>query len=181
MDAQLERILADGFLDDLTGQTVSELRNRRGECRDIEGSLSYLRRLVQGRHDIVVGEVKRRADGGDPDDAGGLVDQLPEILADRGRGPDTGRMASVDATEMPTGALADRLDGIDEAFPLDAPHGLADDQLTEVEARLRTLEHDVSTLRRSMFDRIDALEAELTDRYASGEANVDDLLARRRG
>lgn len=180
MDAQLERILAEGFLDDLPGQSVSELRNRRGECRDVEGSLSYLRRLVQGRHDIVVGEMKRRADGGDPDDAHGLVEQLPTILADRGRGPDTGRMATVDATEPPAGELADRLDGIDEAFPLDVPHGLSDTELTDVEARLRALEHDVSTLRRSMFDRIDALETELTDRYASGEANVDDLLFRRR-
>jgi hypothetical protein len=34
----------------------------------------------------------------------------------------------------------------------------------------------VSDLRRNLFDRIDAIEAELTRRYRTGEASVDSLL-----
>ena len=45
-----------------------------------------------------------------------------------------------------------------------------------VRASLVTFEKKVSGLRRTLFDRIDALEAELTRRYKSGEASVDSLL-----
>ncbi len=37
----------------------------------------------------------------------------------------------------------------------------------------------MSALRRAVFDRIDAVETELTGRYRDGSAHVDDLLANR--
>ena len=178
MDADLERILAENYLDGLAACDVGQLRARRAECRQVEGQLSYLRRLVQGRHDIVAGEMGRRAGGGDPDDVHGLVEQLPGILADRVRGPGSGRLPDAIVPLVPTGRLVDRLDAIDEAVPLDTPHGLDDAHLADAEEQLRTLEREVSTLRRSMFERLDVIEAELTGRYASGEAHVDDLLVR---
>jgi len=42
---------------------------------------------------------------------------------------------------------------------------------------LAGFERTVSALRRTLFDRIDAIEAELTRRYRTGEASVDSLLS----
>jgi len=179
MDHDLERILADHYLDGLADRTVADLRSLRAECQSVETQLSYLRRLVQGRHDIVTGETARRQGGGDPDDLGGLVDRLPEILSNGIRAPGPGRLpASIEPPE-PSGRLVVRLESIADAVPLDTPDALSDDDLRQTADQLETLEGEVSTLRKALFGRIDAIEAELTRRYADGEAHVEDLLSPR--
>ena len=85
MDSELERILADDYLGDLGRRSLPELRELRAECQEIETELSYLRRLTQGRIDIVGGELHRRRSGGDPHDLSALIERLPEILSDRTR------------------------------------------------------------------------------------------------
>ena len=55
---------------------------------------------------------------------------------------------------------------------------MADDELRQVTDALAEFERQVSGRRRAMFDRIDALQAEIVRRYRSGEANVDSLLGR---
>lgn len=87
MDAELERILVEDYLDGLAAIGAAELRSRRGECQVVETQLSYLRRLVQGRHDIVTSEIDHRRGGGEPGDVTDLVDRLPVILADRLHAP----------------------------------------------------------------------------------------------
>jgi hypothetical protein len=179
MDQQLDEILAGEYLQGLSARSVAELRELRATCQGVETQLSYLRRLVQGRHDIVAGEVERRRSGGDPDDVHGLVERLPEILSDRVRGPGPGRLPTTIETEEPTGRLADRLEAIAGSVAFDAPHSVADADLEEAERQLAELESEVSGLRRAVFDRIDAVEAELTARYRDGSAHVDDLLTHR--
>lgn len=179
MDEALARILDDGYLDDLASLSVAELRARRTDCQTVENKLSYLRRLVQGRHDIVSGEISRRAGGGDPDDVADLVGKLPDILSDRIRGPGGGRMpTSFEPGEL-RGELVDRLEDLREAVPLDSPGSLPDADLAHAAEALADLEEEVSGLRRTMFDRIDTIENELVGRYRAGEARVDDLLSGR--
>lgn len=179
MDHELNRILSDTYLEGLAARPVPELRSLRSECQAVETKLSYLRRLVQGRHDIVAGEIERRRGGGDPDDVHGLVERLPEILSDRVRAPGPGRLPTSIETEEPTGALVDRLDAIVDALSLDAPGTATDEDLAEAEHQLAALEAEVSSLRRATFDAIDAIETELTGRYRDGSARVDDLLVDR--
>jgi hypothetical protein len=178
MDWELDRILADDYLDGLTERSVTDLRALRAECQAVETQVSYLRRLTQGRHDIVTGEVERRRSGGDPGDVHGLVERLPGILADRTRAPGPGRMVSTLEPLELEGPLVDRLDSIAEAVPLDTPDAVADEDLAVAAEQLAELEAEVSELRRAMFERLDRIEAELTRRYADGEAQVDDLLVR---
>ena len=64
----------------------------RAECQEVETGLSFLRRVVQGRLDIVAAELARRRDGGEPADLAALVEQLPTILADHLRAPGNGRL-----------------------------------------------------------------------------------------
>lgn len=177
MDTELERLLADDYLADLGTRSLTDLRALRGECQAVEGQLSYLRRLIQGRHDITTGEIDRRRNGGDPADVHGLVERLPEILSDRIHGPGAGRPPTELAPRELSGTLVEKLAGIAEAVSLDDPHALSDDDLASSADQLGRLEQEVSGLRRALFDRIDAIQAEITRRYRDGEARVDDLFA----
>ena len=177
MDPELDRILADDYLVDLGSRPVNEVRNLRAECQAVETQLSYLRRLVQGRHDIVTGEIDRRSHGGDRYDVSDLVDRLPEILSDRIHAPGPGRLPpSMEPGEL-SGRLVDRLTEITDRVPIESPGEADDDALAAVAAELSELEHEVSGFRRQLFDRIDTLQAEITRRYRDGEARPDDILS----
>ncbi|MDP9070608.1 MAG: aerial mycelium formation protein, partial [Actinomycetota bacterium] len=84
----LDRLLAEDYLEGLERLPLPELRRRKAECQEVEVAVSYLRRLVQGRLDIVEVDLRRRA-GGEPADLSDVVDRLPQILAGAGR-PDGG-------------------------------------------------------------------------------------------
>lgn len=177
MDTELDRILADDYLAGIEERPVAEVRALRAECQTVETQLSYLRRMVQGRHDIVTGEIDRRSHGGDRYDVSDLVDRLPEILADRIHAPGPGRLTpSIEPGDF-SGRLADRLHEISERVPIESPGDADDAALADVAADLSALEHEVSGFRRQLFDRIDTLQAEITRRYRSGEARVDDVLS----
>lgn len=177
MDAELDRILDDGFLRGIADLSVGGLRSLRAECQTVETRLSYLRRLVQGQHDIVTGEVDRRRHGGDPADVADLVDRLPGILADRLHAPGPGHMpVGMEPGEL-TGRLADQLHEISTRVPLESISSVSDAELATSAEQLSGLEQEVSSLRRATFDRIDALQGEITNRYRDGRAKVDDLLA----
>jgi hypothetical protein len=179
MDAMLDNILQEGYLGDVSQRPMTELHSLRLDCQSVETQLSYLRRLVQGRHDIVTGELSRRRSGGDPDDLSALVDRLPEILGDRIHSPGMGRLPQTMQPGNVSGRLVDRLESIVSEGHLMTFFELTDDQLETIAGQLESLEHDVSDLRRAMFDRIDALQAELTRRYRDGEASVEELLQER--
>ena len=50
-------------------------------------------------------------------------------------------------------------------------------ELREIAARLTVIEARVSDQRRTLHERIDALQAELVDRHKTGRASVDGLLS----
>jgi len=54
---------------------------------------------------------------------------------------------------------------------------LNDHELDALSAALEAFEHDRSHERHDLFDRLDALSAELVRRYRDGEASVEGLLA----
>lgn len=176
MDSELSRILDSAYLGDLALAPVGELRARRGECQRVETSLSYLRRLTQGRLDIVAGELNRRSEGGDPADLGGLIERLPEILADRTRGPGSGHHIEVIDPGQVGGELVEEFATIDVESNLTDLASLSDADLARTRQRLEAFETRLSGLRRELFDRIDTIQAELARRYEAGEASVDSLL-----
>jgi hypothetical protein len=166
-----DTIAAPGYLGDLTTRPLAEIRTMRAACLQLEEDVSYLRRLVQGRVDIVEAEVHRRAQG-DPGGLAGLLEALPVALGSH--------LASDDRRDVPHGlpgaddaAVVDELDrSLDTASVARVPE-LSDDELADMGERLRNLERDVSDRRRVVFERLDALTAELTRRYRSGEAAVE--------
>jgi len=168
--------LAADLLDGLAGLTIDEVRARRAACQQLETQLSYVRRLAQGRLDIVSSEITGRREGTQDDRT--LVEQLTEALSERITSPGNGHLTMLIA---PGDVDPDLLAGLDAAAPpakVSSPWSMDDGELRSVADALAGFERQVSDRRRAMFDRIDALQAEIVRRYRSGEANVDSLLGR---
>jgi hypothetical protein len=176
VSSQLDRILGLEYLGELERRAMTDVRAMRAECQEIETGLSYLRRLVQGRLDIVGAELQRRRDGAEPGDLSELISQLPEILSDRTRAPGLGRLPQLLAPGEIDPEFTAQLDGIMGDHDLETLPGLDDDELNHVREQLESLEREVSDRRRQLFDKIDTLQAEITRRYRTGEASVESLL-----
>lgn len=181
--ADLDRFLDPSYLGDLESRPIKELRVSRAELQEAEGVLSYVRRLVQGRLDIVAAERARRTDGaaaGESESSLGLlVDQLPGILADPGQrgGIGHGRPPlDLDPGEEATALVADVDRQVDPA-KLIALTTVSDAELVTMTETLAAIERQLSDHRRILHERIDTLQAELVRRYRTGEASVDSLLS----
>ena len=172
--ADLDRLLDADYLSGLDDLSMEQVRARRTECQEAETALSYLRRIVQGRLDIVQADLDRRA-GGEPGDLSALVEHLPEILGTETRSSAPGRLASL----LPPDADADLTAEVDAVMPAGTVSSLPEipeADLREIAGRLVELERAVSANRRALHERIDALQEEIVRRYRSGEATVDSLL-----
>ena len=176
MASDLGALLDPGYLGDLPSRDMDAVRAMRAECQEVETGLSLLRRVVQGRLDIVGVELQRRAEGGDPEDLPDLIARLPEVLSDRTHAPGVGRLPQMMTPgEMPVGLEAE-LDAIVGTGHLADLPSVDDATLQSMAAQLGEFEQRVSGHRRDLFERIDALQAEITRRYKTGEASVDSLL-----
>ncbi|MFG1810960.1 hypothetical protein [Streptomyces sp. NPDC049040] len=173
--------LVDTPAADLGDLDLLALRTLRREAQREEADLSYLRRLLHGRIDILRAELSRRA-GADsaPGTPGGpeapVLDRLPEILAD---GPSRVRSSARHVTlGTPLGERVQRLaaDMLAEVelSDLDAR---TDPELHAAMGRLARHEQQVSGRRQRLQQTVDGCSAEITRRYREGEAHIDDLLS----
>jgi hypothetical protein len=167
--------MAPGYLEGLETWPLGDLRARRDEATVVETGLSYLRRIVQGRLDILLAEQRRR-EAGEQESLTELVDQLPTILSEHVHAPGLGRLPAL----MGPGELDPGLEGrLEEAIPesrLANITGIEVEDLSSAVNRLVELEREISGLRRSVFDVLDRLQEEIVRRYRTGEATVDSLL-----
>jgi hypothetical protein len=175
MNGDAQRMLRADYLAHLEDRPIEEVRALRDECVAVETGLSYLRRMVQGPLDIVSRDLVRREVGGEPDRAA-LIEELPGILADGPRPPGNGRLSQTLEPVDIDPELAGELEVLVGGGAIADITSLSDRELIDLQDRLTDFEHRVSERRLAFFERIDALQAELTRRYKSGEASVDSLL-----
>ena len=175
---RLERILADDYTAGLGDLTLEEVRARRAESQEVELGLSYARRIVQGRLDIIHAELERRGTGAGPSDASDLVDRLKEgeMLGDQGRPTGFGRLPTLMAPDVATDEFCGEIDEIADADSLANLPERDDAAITNLADQLTDLERSLSERRRLVFDRIDTFQAEIVNRYKTGSANPDELL-----
>ena len=177
MSATLDEILSETLPADLTALSIDEVRELRSGLKSVEDGLSYLRRQVQGRLDVVGAEQSRRADGAEAN-IDEMIARLPRLLAASTRSAAPNRPPQrLDPGDVDA-ELSAQLDEIISHGNLHEIHAVDDEDLWGVEARLGELERTVSGYRRRVFDRLDEIEAELTRRYRTGEESIDDLLGR---
>ncbi|MFF3289408.1 AmfC protein [Streptomyces sp. NPDC003023] len=161
---------------DLTALRLPELRTLRRESQRDEADLSYVRRLVQGRVDILRAELARRSD---PGAAGTPV--VDRLVGDRLFLADAPSLRGSSARHVtlstPHGEEYRQLasEMLDEVGLSDL-EARTDDELQSAMGRLLGYEEQVSHRRRLLQGTADDCSAEIARRYREGEAQVDDLL-----
>lgn len=170
---RIDRVLADDFATDLSGLDLDEVRARRREAEQEEADLSYVRRMLQGRMDILRAELARRSAGGDK-----IVEHLSQVLADSARSDHgLGRFLRVEPSRVDEHRrLVEQV--IADVGVSDVEHR-SDEELREALGRLEGFERGISEDRRRVQQVMDTLTTEVAARYKSGAASVDDLLADR--
>jgi len=161
----VQRVLAPAFLVDSDEAELEALYTRRDELHRIEGQVSYVRRLAQGRIDILCAELERRERGGDPQDLTELIRRIPDVMgggetvpSTRGGdalNPDDSFVAQIDAVVGPSTFLALPEYG---AAVIDGPV-----------IALEGFERQVSATRRLLHERIDLLQCEIARRFRDAE------------
>ncbi len=199
----VDRVTSPDYVAGLTGAPVDELREKRAECRRVEGLVSYLRRVVQGQIDLVVAEMELRLLGLPGDHDRLLVDALPSILAgtssgqaEEGRGqvavakhvpPNKARLSTAAVTEVfawnPDLSLEDIASVIAPELAASVFRGGAlpgaslasfdDASLAELVARLSRHEASLSAMRRVLHERIDTLEEMVSECYEEGTGRAE--------
>jgi len=155
---------------DASNMPLDQLRAERDRLRHEEDAVSFVRRLAQGRIDLVEA-VRHRLSSGESTSVADI------IRSGVGPAPSTGSARPPRDTEVAADhplltefdQLCDRL-GFDEMIELDGPG------LDRLHDGLVAFEAAQSGRRRDLFERIDALTAELVRRYRDGDASVDSLL-----
>ncbi|MFI5686831.1 aerial mycelium formation protein [Streptomyces sp. NPDC051636] len=168
---------------DLTRLSLPELRTLRRDAQRDEADLSYVRRLLQGRIDILGAELARRgpasvvaSDG--PEGATvmtSVVARLAEILTDApARHRSSARHVTLGTphNEEYRRLAADMLAEVE----LSDLQARTDVELGTAMGRLVRYEQEVSRRRQHLQRTADDCSAEIARRYRVGEAQVDDLL-----
>ena len=170
---RIDRVLAPGFLDGLGERSLEDVRSLRDEAAQEETDLSFLRRLLHARIDIVRAELRRRAEGGSP-----VVEDLATILTDsvRRAPAGSGRLQRLEPSRVESHRRY--VEALVGDVDLSGVSALPDEKLAEALAAYQRGEHSISTRRRQVQAVVDALNAEIAARYRAGTASVDDLLAR---
>jgi hypothetical protein len=173
---RIDRVLSPDYTTNVEQRPLNEVRILRDEAAQEETDLSYLRRLLHARIDIVRAEQLRRVQGGSTS----VVDQLVAILAKNAVGPamGSGRYQTLE----PSRAQAHRrhVEALVADVDLSDVTSLSERKLTDVLDAYIAEEESVSKHRRDVQLVMDRLNAEIAGRYREGRASVDDLLAAER-
>jgi hypothetical protein len=160
---------------DVRSLTLDELRDERGRLQADEDVVSYVRRLAQGRVDVVRAELRRRTSVASGIESGDVTGELPRVL---GAQVAAGSSRPPRDTDVPADhPLVTELDQLCDAAGFDDMASCSDDQLGEIIVVITAWERERSSDRQAFFGRIDELTDELVRRYRDGEASVDSLLA----
>jgi hypothetical protein len=163
---RLDQVLDPEFVSDIDEIELDELRERRQMAVDVEKELSYYRRLLHGRLDLLRFERRRRSG----EESRTLIESLAEILSDpsRGDGHDPRRtILDTDLPPMPeTGRReVDAVLGDDVLANLDT---VDDDGIAAALETVQAIEREISDKRHQVQQVADLLSAQIAERYRSG-------------
>lgn len=168
---RIDEVLEPDYLADLAEVDLDELRRRRHTAEEVEAQVSYYRRLLQGRMDLLDFELRRRS--GDEDRT--LLEALPEILAGGmilEPKPNLRHIETMPPMPSKTGRrLIDKI--MDDDVLIQLPE-LSDDDAARALSELREVESGLSNQRKQLHGVIDRLQDEIVSRYRTehGEAAV---------
>ncbi|MDX1467818.1 MAG: hypothetical protein R3258_00605 [Acidimicrobiia bacterium] len=159
---RIDIVLQPEYREGLSDLDLDELRQRRTTAADVEAQVSYYRRMIHGRMDLLNFELRRR----DGQEERTLLEALPEILASGmilGNEPNLKHIEVMPPIPSKTGRrLIDKI--MDEGVLIRLPDMPAV-EINEALDRLREVETELSNQRRELHAVIDTLQDEIVGRY----------------
>lgn len=160
---RIDRIRDAGYVQGVGELSLDDLRQRRDECLAEREYLSLLRRLVQGRAEILRAELDAR---GSDEDRGPIVDRLAQILAgDERQTASRGEAVKVGLPEEEMLLARRRIERLVADAGISDPGALNDENLSAAVDLLAAEEREVSTARSDVIRVLDTLQDELKRRY----------------
>lgn len=166
---RIDIVLDPVYVEQLGELDLNEVRKRRDTAEDVEAQISYYRRLLHGRMDLLDFEQRRRRG----EEERTILEALPEILAQGmilGSEPNLRHIETMPPLPSVTGRrLIDKVmdDGILASLP-----ELSEEELVEAMERLREVETELSGQRRQLHQVIDELQDEIVARYRSQQGGA---------
>ena len=138
--------------------SVAEIRARRQALQNEEDAISYVRRLAQGRLDLVRDEKRRRSTGSEMPQTS-LEERLAEVFGQQHGGGSARppRETNVSSDHH----LVKELDEVCAHYSFELLDSLDDSDLDELMGALEMFEKTCSQMRHNLFEQIDSLTAEL--------------------
>jgi hypothetical protein len=179
----IDRVLSPGYAEDLGDLPAEELHELRQEAEQEEVDLSYARRLLQGRLDLLrAAQLQRRDDpeghvpAGQRSDEEIVRDLVAAMTTDETprRDHGLGRHMDVEPSRVGEHRRAAELAVADPR--VSDTDNLSDEQLAEAIERISGLEQQVSLNRQRVQQVSDALTEEVSRRFRDGELAVSDSL-----
>ncbi len=160
---RIDRVRDPAYVEGLEAMPLDDLRERRDECMAEREYLSLLRRLVQGRAEILAAELESRASGAE---AGPLIDRLATILSSEERAiTSRGEALRVGVPEEEMLLARREVERLVADAGISDPTSLDDQALSEAVDVLVREERKVSDARGEVIGVLDTLQDELKRRY----------------
>jgi hypothetical protein len=161
-ERRIDRVLDPSFLQGLETLSLEELRGRRDECMAEREYLSLLRRLVQGRLEILQAEREARRSEGE---VAPVLDRLPEILGTEEGGDARGEAVRIGLPDEELALARRRVERLVADAGVSDPSTLDDVLLSEAVGRFSEEERGLSASRHAVIEALDRVLDELKRRY----------------
>jgi hypothetical protein len=166
---RIDHVLAEGFSDDLDDMETDEVRRRRDLSRGELEYLSLVRRLLQGRRDILRDELDRRRTGGP---APSVVERVVAVLAEGTRGPSRGEAPVMPLPDEEIAMARRRVERLLADSALSDLDSLGDERLKESVELMEEEERGVSDIRSKVIKVHDTLQDEMKRRLRAELSNL---------
>jgi anti-sigma-K factor RsiG len=166
---RIDQVLAPGFVEGLGSLDTDEVRGRRDLARAELEYLSFLRRLLQGRRDLLRDEIDRRRTGGE---AQPVMERVISVMAEGGRGPSRGEAPMI---RMPPEEIAKarrRVERLVSDARLSDLEALSDRELDDAAGTIEREEREVSDVRKRVIEVHDSLQDEMKRRLKAELGNA---------
>jgi hypothetical protein len=161
-------VLEAGFTEGLASLDTSEVRRRRDLARAELEYLSFLRRLLQGRRDLLRDEVDRRRTGGE---AQPVVERVVSVMAEGSRGPSRGEAPMIPMPEDEIAMARRRVERLLSDARLSDLEALSDQELDDAAGNIEREEREVSDVRTRVIGVHDSLQEEMKRRLKAELGN----------
>jgi hypothetical protein len=166
---RIDQVLGEGFAGDLGDLETDEVRRRRDLARGELEYLSLVRRLLQGRRDILRDEADRRRTGAE---APPVVERVVSVLSEGTRGSSRGEAPVMPLPDEEIAMARRRVERLLADSGLSDLEALSDERLQQAVERMEEEERGVSDSRSKVIEVQDALQDEMKRRL---RAELSDL------